>query len=75
MTADDLGLGERRHALLERRQLLDELGREQVRAGGEDLAELREGRPELLERIAQPPRPRRVGHLVVGRGAPSSSSP
>ena len=37
---DDLRLGERRHVVLERGELLDELGREQVGPGREDLAEL-----------------------------------
>ena len=50
---DDLGLGERRHAVLERRELLDELRRQQVGPRREDLAELGERRPELLERLAQ----------------------
>ncbi|HLB04801.1 MAG TPA: hypothetical protein VJK66_07245 [Gaiellaceae bacterium] len=52
---DDLRLGERRYAVLQLRQLRDELGRQQVGPGGEDLAELREGRAELLERLAHTP--------------------
>ena len=50
---DDLFLGHRRHVVLELRELGDELGRQQVGPRGEDLAELRERRPELLERRAQ----------------------
>jgi hypothetical protein len=46
----DLGLRERRDAILERRQLVHDLLREEVGARREDLAELREGRPELLQR-------------------------
>ena len=59
--ADDLLLGERRHVVLQRRELLDELGRQQVGAGRHDLAELREGRSELLERRAQPLAPAGAG--------------
>ena len=51
---DDLGLGERRHLVLQVGQLLDELGRKQAGTRGQDLAELGEGRPQLLERLAQP---------------------
>ena len=36
-------------------ELLDELVRKQAGTGGQDLAELGEGRPQLLERLAQPP--------------------
>ena len=43
----DLGLGHRRHVGLQRRQLGDVLLGDQVRASGEDLAELAEGRAEL----------------------------
>ena len=48
---DHLGLGERRDLILKRRQLRDALRRNQVRARGEDLAELGERRAELLERL------------------------
>ena len=62
---DDLCLRQRRDLLLERRELLDDLGREQVRARGEDLAELGERRPELLERVPQAARAGEVGQLVA----------
>ena len=52
--ADDLGLAHGRDAVLERGELGDGFRREQVGARGEDLAELREGRAELLERLAEP---------------------
>ena len=50
----DLLLGERRHVVLQRRELLDVLGRQQVGPRGQDLAELRERRAELLEGRPQP---------------------
>ena len=53
---DDLRLGQRRDVVLELRQLVDDVGRDEVRPRREDLAELRERRAELLERGAQPPR-------------------
>ena len=53
---DDLGLGQRRDVVLELRQLVDDVGRDEVRPRREDLPELRERRPELFERVAQPPR-------------------
>ena len=55
-----LGLGHRRHVRLQGGELGDVLLGDQVGAGREDLAELAEGRPELLERLPQPPRPVRV---------------
>src|SRR5439155_4836518 len=61
---DDLGLRQRRHLILESRELLDELGRQQVGTRREDLAELREGRAELLERRAQAARA--VAEVAVG---------
>src|SRR5262249_10889414 len=51
---DHLVLLERRHLVLQGRELVDELGRQQVRPRREHLAELRERRAELLERLAQP---------------------
>ena len=51
---DDLRLGERRHVVLQGRELFDELGREQVRSRREDLPELAERGTELLERGAEP---------------------
>src|SRR5439155_16497245 len=60
---DDLGLAERRDLVLEGRELRDGFGREQIGAGGEDLAELRKGRAELLEGVPEAAGPllRRVG--------------
>ena len=49
----DLLLGERRHVVLERRELRDVLGRKQVGTRRQDLSELRERRTQLLERGAQ----------------------
>ena len=54
ITLDDLLLGERRHVVLQRRELLDVLRRQQVGPRRQDLSELRERRAELLERGAQP---------------------
>ena len=50
---DDLGLGQRRDLVLEARELGDGLGREQVGASREDLAELRECGTKLLEGLAE----------------------
>jgi hypothetical protein len=61
----DLGLGQRRDLVLERRQLVDELGRDQVGAGREDLTELAERRPELLE--CRPQARRAVGSVARRR--------
>ena len=49
----DLLLGERRHVVLQRRELLDVLRRQQVGPRRQDLPELRERRAELLEGGAQ----------------------
>ncbi len=63
----DLGLGERRHLVLEVGELLDELVRKETGTRGEDLPELGEGRPELLERLAQALRPfRRRERVALG---------
>ena len=51
---DDLGLRERRHVVLQLRELGDVLGRQEVGPGREHLPELGERRAELLERHAQP---------------------
>ena len=51
---DDLLLAERWDIVLELRQLDDELRRDQVGTGREDLPELAEGRAQLLERLTQP---------------------
>src|SRR5262249_11304553 len=53
---DDLRLRQRRHVVLQSRQLRRDLGRDQVGARGEDLSELGKRRPELLERLPQPRR-------------------
>ena len=49
----DLRLGQRRHVVLQARELVGDVGRDQVGPRREDLAELGEGRAELLERLAQ----------------------
>ena len=49
----DLLEGERRHLVHELRELLDVDVRQQVRARREQLAELEEGRAELLQRLAE----------------------
>jgi hypothetical protein len=46
--------GERRHLVLELRELGGDIGRQQIGTHRERLAELDEDRPELLEREAQP---------------------
>ena len=51
---DDLLLRQRRHVVLELRQLLDEFRRQEVGPRRQDLSELAEGGPELLERLAHP---------------------
>src|SRR5262249_12347027 len=69
-----LGLGQRRDVVLKGRELDDELRREQVLPGRENLAELRIARPELRERVAQPARtdllrvaaPARLAEPVLG---------
>ena len=52
---DALGLLEREgaHVVLQRPQLGDQVGRHDVRPGGQKLAELHERRPELLQHLAQ----------------------
>jgi hypothetical protein len=52
---DDLLLGERGHVVLQGRQLLDERRGQQVRTGRQHLTQLGEGRPQLLQRRAEPP--------------------
>ena len=65
---DDLRLAERRHVVLQSRELFDELGREQVRPRREDLTELAERGTELLERGAESFRLASPAHdaLLVG---------
>jgi hypothetical protein len=47
----DLGVGDRRDVVLQRLQLEDDVRRDDVRARGEELAELDEGRPELVQHL------------------------
>ena len=74
--ADDLLLGQRGHVVLQGRELLDELGRHQVRSRRQDLAELGERRAELLERSSAAASPGGVGRRPrprpAGRTAPSA---
>ena len=51
--------GERRHAVLQLRELVGDVGRQQVAPRGEHLPELDEDRAQVLEREAQPLRARR----------------
>ena len=50
---DDVALGHRRHMVLQHRELLDVLGRQEVRARRQDLSGFREGGAELLQGGAQ----------------------
>ena len=61
---DDLGLAHRRHFVLQRGELRDELRRQEIGARREDLPELGESGPELLERGAQA-----LGLPLPARGA------
>ena len=65
----DLGPGRRRRPVLQPAQLGDELGRQQVAPGGQQLAELDEGDPALVERGGE-----RAGQLLppgrIGTGPP-----
>ena len=67
---DDHALGllerERAHVVLEAAQLGDDVGRHDVRPRREQLAELHEGRAELVEQLAQ---------MRAARGRPGSSAP
>ncbi len=44
---------ERRHAVLQQHQLVGDVGGQQVAAGGQQLAELDEDRPQVLQRQTQ----------------------
>ena len=57
------GFGQRRDMILKVSELRDDRRREQVRPGGQDLAELGEGRPEFLQRAAESPGP--LGLIVL----------
>src|SRR5439155_19454906 len=66
---------ERAHVVLQAAELRDDVGRDDVRAGREELPELDEGRAELVEHLAQVPAPRTTGRTVAvgddGRAAPA----
>jgi hypothetical protein len=59
---DDLRLGEGRDLVLKLCELCGERGWHEIRASREDLTQLREGGPELLQRVAELLRP------LFGRG-------
>ena len=65
-----VGIGERAHVVLELAQLGDDLGRDDVGARREQLAELHERRPELVERLAQVAAERRQVLVVDDRRPP-----
>src|SRR5690606_27016745 len=54
------------HLVLEQGQLVHQVGRQQVAAGGQDLAELDEDRPQLLQRQAQARAARARGDVAGG---------
>ena len=63
-----------RHPVAEQPELADQLGREEAFAGREDLPELDVGRPEGLERDAQPARTGRPGTARAARaGGPGAA--
>ena len=70
----DVGVRERPHVVLELAQLGDDLGRDDVGAGREQLAELDERRPELVERLAQVAA-ERGQVLVVDHGRAAKRAP
>ncbi|VVN32836.1 hypothetical protein PS624_04934 [Pseudomonas fluorescens] len=55
---------ERRHAVLQQHQLIGDVFRQQVAAGRENLPELDENRPEILQRQAQTRPPAKVQRLA-----------
>ena len=63
----DVRVRERPDVVLEAAQLGDDVGRHDVGPGREQLAELDEGRPELVEHLAQVPAARRALDRRVGR--------
>ena len=69
----DVRVRERTHRVLELAQLGDDLGRHDVGAGREELAELHERRPELVEHLAQVAAERRQVLVVDHRRAPQSA--
>ena len=70
----DVGVRERPHVVLELAQLRDDLGRDDVGPRREELAELHERRPELVERLPQVTAERRQV-LVVDHGRSSKRAP
>ena len=70
---DDLLLGERRHVVLQRGELLDELGREEVGTRGQDLAELAEGRTQLSSAARSALGLRCAADGALSSGRPKSS--
>ena len=69
---------ERRDAILQQREFLGDVGRHEVAARGQDLAELDEDRPELLQRQAQAHaarlRTRSRARRAARRGASTAAS-
>ena len=65
-----LGAGKRRHVVLQLRELVGDVGGQQVAARGQRLAELDEDRPQFLEREAQAlaARIRRCGARTMSQG-------
>ncbi len=61
---------ERTHVVLEPAQLGDDVGRDDVRTGRQELAELDEGRPELVEELAQVPAALGRARLLCSGGEP-----
>ena len=70
----DVGVRERPNGILELAQLRDDLGRDDVGPGREELAELDEGGAELVEHLAQVPAERRQV-LVVDHGRAAKRAP
>ena len=68
------GFGQRRDMILKVSELRDDRRRQQVRTGRQDLAELGEGRPEFLQRAAEPPGPFGLIVLAPGHDVPQPVS-
>ena len=62
---------ERRHAVLQLRELVGDVGRQEIAARRQHLAELDEDRPERFQRAAQPHRARRL--VAAPQQAPGTS--
>ncbi len=65
--------GERAHIVLQRPQLGDQVGRDDVGPRGQELPELHERRPELLQHLAQVLTARRRRHRTDVRDPPSGN--